>query len=412
MKRVLAAWLLFALPGCALLRDERPRAPRAVPLQNAYQEARPLTEPPASAAVPRAPGKALEPERHASYEDDHEEPLDDDFETSEPSGADGSVRPHPLDGLSQQELEERLKRDPAQIGSISLGVPSGGRLFNAVQMPEDDPRWALVDRAHAWGTQETVDYLSRAIAKVHERFPGSPKLYIGHISGKAGGHLSPHLSHQAGRDVDISYFYTDERAGWYARAGGHNLDLPRTWAFVRALITETDVELILIDHSLQALIKRYAIQIGEDEAWVSGLFRGQGKLRPLIVHAKGHATHIHVRFYNPIAQETARRAHTSLALRGLVRPPTFYVSHKVKRGETLGMISRKYGVDIKAIKSANGLRRSLIRAGRVYRVPKSGGVRAAPARVAIPPRRLPPRTPELGPVHAAELPAPRSSSGG
>lgn len=413
MKRILAVWLLFPLAGCAALRDDKPRAPAPVPLQHAYQEGRPGLATPAPAPAPSPQhSETASPAPHASYEDDHEEPIADDFETGVPAGTEGSVRPHPLDGVSAQELEDRLRREPARIGSISLGVPSGGRLFNAVQMPSADARWELVDPAHAWGTEETVDYLSRAIGKVHEQFPGSPKLYIGHISAKEGGHLSPHLSHQAGRDVDISYFYTDQRAGWYARAGAHNLDLPRTWAFVRSLVTETDVELILIDYSLQALIRKYALQIGEDEAWVHGLFRGQGKLRPLIVHAKGHATHIHVRFYNPVAQETARRAYTSLVARGLVRPPTYYVSHKVKPGETLGMLSRKYGVDVRTIRNANGLRRSLIRAGRVYRIPKSGGVRTAPARVAIPPRRLPPRSPELRPVHAAELPVPGTRSGG
>ncbi len=414
MKRGLAVLLLFPLAGCALLRDERPRSPASAPLQHAYERSRPPPPAPASAlaAAPLEHAEHPAPEPHASYDGEHEEPIADDFQTSEPAGGEGSVRPHPLDGVSQSELEQRLKRDPSQLGSISLGAPSGGRLFNAIQMPADDPRWELVDAAHAWGTQETVQYLSRAIGKVHEQFPGSPKLYIGHISAKQGGHLSPHLSHQAGRDVDISYFYTDERAGWYARAGAHNLDLPRTWAFVRALITETDVELILIDHSLQALIRRYALQIGEDEAWVHGLFRGQGKLRPLIVHAKGHATHIHVRFYNPVAQETARRAYTSLVTRGLVQPPTYYVSHKVKPGETLGMLSRKYGVDVSTIKKANGLRRSLIRAGRVYRIPKSGGVRALPARVTIPARRLPPRSPELRPLQAAESSVRRLRSGG
>ncbi|HMJ15545.1 MAG TPA: penicillin-insensitive murein endopeptidase [Polyangiaceae bacterium] len=407
MKRVFAAALALAAASCGILREESRPASAPVSLQHAYQ-GKPLAALPARPEPQVEEQRSVPPEAEPAYEQESEGAIADDFETDEGAPSEGSVRPHPLDDVSQREIEERLATDPSLLGSISMGAPSGGRLFNGVQMPADDRRWELVDPAHAWGTRETVDYLMLAIGKVHEQFPSSPKLYIGHISGKEGGHLSPHLSHQAGRDVDISYFYTNERAGWYARAGAHNLDLPRTWAFVRALITETDVELILIDHSLQALLRKHALQIGENEAWVSELFRGRAKLRPLIVHAKGHATHVHVRFYNPIAQETARRLYTSLVQRGLVRPPTYYVSHKVRKGETLGMLSRKYGVDVQSIKKSNGLRRSLIRAGHVYKIPKSGGVRAAPARVAIPARRLPPRAPRFAPAPAAAELTPRS----
>jgi penicillin-insensitive murein endopeptidase len=262
-------------------------------------------------------------------------------------------------------------------------------LFNAVQMPADD-RWELVDSANAWGTLETIEYLSRAIVKVHEQFPNSPKLYIGHISARLGGQLAPHVSHQAGRDVDISYFYT-AGARWYARADNHNLDLPRTWAFVRALISETDVDLLLIDHSIQNLLLAYARRIGENEEWLRDVFQGRpGKLRALVLHAKGHATHIHVRFYNPTAEESARRLHDALIKHGAVRAPVYYVSHTVKPGETLGMLSRKYNVSVKVIRSANGLRSNLIRARKTYRIPKSGGVRPRPGPVVLPARRLPP----------------------
>lgn len=355
---------------------------------------RPLSE---ASPVAASDGGARSPDVAPSeeYGVGEEGSLDDDFE--EPATEEASrapPRPHPLDGLTNREIEEKLRTEPASLGSMSLGVPSGGALFNGVQLPPND-RWELVDAAHAWGTHETVDYLTRAIAKVHAQFPNAPKLYIGHISAKNGGHLSPHVSHQAGRDVDVGYFYSDPDARWYARASAKNLDLPKTWSLVRALVTETDAELILIDQSIQALLRRYAEDIGEDETWLEELFHGRpGKLRPLIVHAKGHGTHLHVRFYNPIAQETARRTYEPMLRRGLIQPPTYYVSHKAKKGETLGMLARKYHVDVAAIKRANGLKKNLIRADRVYKIPKKGnGVRAMGGRVAIPERRLPPSTP-------------------
>src|SRR5260221_874220 len=67
-----------------------------------------------------------------------------------------------------------------------------------------------------------------------------------------------------------------------------------------------------MDRSVQRLVRDYAVSHGEDRTWVDQLFDGGGSLPPLIRHAKGHATHIHVRFYNPLAQETGRRTYELL----------------------------------------------------------------------------------------------------
>ena len=96
--------------------------------------------------------------------------------------------------------------------------------------------WTVVVGGQCFGTEETIDYLETAIHTVTSRFPDSQKLSVGDISAKTGGYLSPHLSHQAGRDVDVGYYYLDA-ASWYRRATAQNLDVVRTWAFVRALIT-------------------------------------------------------------------------------------------------------------------------------------------------------------------------------
>lgn len=339
------------------------------------------------------PDAALPEAEHApdvAYETEDDAPADE-VDLGEPAAAaPAPPREHPLDDVAPDELARRVREDVAALGSISIGKPSAGGLLNGVQMPTGD-HWVLVDPAHAWGTRETIDYLVASIEAVHAEHSGAHPLYIGHISARGGGALSPHISHQAGRDVDISYFYSDEKsARWYARAHAGNLDRARTWAFVRALVSKTDVELILIDHSIQALLREHALAIGEDPGWVTSLFRGKpGELRPLIVHAKGHATHLHVRFYNPIAQETARRTYELLIREGKVKPPTRFVQHKVKKGETLGMLARKYGSSVAAIRRANGLRSTLIVAGRTYRIPKRTGV-PRPARVVVPSRRLPP----------------------
>lgn len=375
---IVVALALFA--GCAAQRPTAPAASGAPA--------------PAPGAAPAAAADKPEPTHDVAYvphEDHDEDPEDgeDQPDVEAPEVAAAPKQPHPLDGKTRAEIARAFAQDPASIGSVSLGRPSAGALLNGVQMPRG-AGWQLIDPGHAYGTQETVDYIARAIGVVRARFPDAHDVYIGHISARQGGALRPHMSHQAGRDVDLSYFYSDDSARWYRRATEANLDRERTWAFVRALITETDVELILIDRGLQKLLREHAVSAGEDPAWVSSLFDGvRGVHRPLIFHANGHATHLHVRFYNPIAQQTAVLAHDVLVARGLASAATSFVAHRAKNGETLGMLARKYGTTVREIQRANGLRSVKIRAKQVYRIPKRGAL-GRPAAVSIPPRRLPP----------------------
>lgn len=59
--------------------------------------------------------------------------------------------------------------------------------------------------------------------------------------------------------------------------------------------------------------------------------------------------------------------------------------HKVRRGETLSAISRRYGVSISEIQHANGMgRRTLLRVGQSLVIP--GAIGASTARVSAPPR--------------------------
>jgi len=360
--------------------------------------------PPTSPGTPTAPAPSGAPAPPSARAQDPEDPvpveaeayaapgetIDDYVDESPPAQLGRAPTPHPLDDWAPEKLERAVVEDPASLGSVTIGSPNRGILLNGVQMPPGD-HYELVDPPHAWGTQETIDFLLTCIRKVNEVHPGSHPLYIGHISARGGGRLSPHVSHQSGRDVDVSYYYRDASRRWYRRAGSRNLDLPRTWTFVRALLTETDVQLILIDASIQRLLRRHATEIGEDPTWLESVFRGgPGGERAIIRHARGHATHIHIRFYNPIAQETARRAYPLLVEHGVIDGVAQFVRHRVRKGETLGMLGRKYGTTAKAIMRANGLRSTLIRAGRVYLVPKPTDEPPTLPPVVIPPRRLPP----------------------
>lgn len=65
-------------------------------------------------------------------------------------------------------------------------------------------------------------------------------------------------------------------------------------------------------------------------------------------------------------------------------PRPTYVYHKVRAGETLGEIARRYGTTVAAIQSANGLKGTTIRAGQTLRIPTRRVPPPAPARTSPP----------------------------
>jgi hypothetical protein len=223
---------------------------------------------------------------------------------------------HPLDGLSQAELDRIAQSPPESLGSVCLGRPNRGRLINAVELRSVPGLRVQLDD-HAFGTGSTVRYLLDAVAELQERNPGAPDVLVGDISRERGGYLRPHRSHQRGLDVDIGYFY-DPPAKWYTRANEHNLDRKLTWAFLKALIAQGGVEYVFMDRSIQNLLRDHAKGTGEDTDWVDGLFERPNKRDTLFRHTWGHVTHFHVRFLDPLAEESGRRLEKRLRRAGKI----------------------------------------------------------------------------------------------
>jgi murein endopeptidase len=311
--------------------------------------------------------------------------------TSERTSADvlGTARlPTPrLPAPDSEGLRLLVELDPSALGPLSIGSPDAGLLFNPQPMPTGR-LWSIRNPVETYGTTETIAFIIEAIQTVNAEFPGSPRLVIGDISRRDGGRLDLHASHQVGRDADIGFYYRTGEADDFRRPRRNELDAPRTWALVRALITETDVQRIFLDRSIQRVLYSHALRIGEDRDWLDDIFgRRTGGRDAIIQHVRRHKDHMHVRFYNRRAQEWGRRAYPLLVAAGLVPGPT--VSHRVRPGETLSHLSKRYGTSTSAIRAANHLYGSVIRAGRRYVIP----VRRIPDEsepVVVPPRRLPP----------------------
>lgn len=297
-----------------------------------------------------------------------------------------------LDG-NDAELWKRVESDPASLGSLSIGMPGGGALINGVPLPAG-PGWDVIDPGGLWGTSETLAFIKTAIDKVHELFPETSPLTIGDISFPNGGRMKRHATHQSGRDVDFGFYYKTGPSRWFAPGTAANMDLPRNWAFLRALLLCTDVETILLDSRVQRLLYDYALKISEDKAWLDRVFQfAKGSKEAVICHVSGHRNHYHVRFFNRAAQELGRRAYPFLIQLKKIQPPVFTVSHWVRAGETLGHLAARYGSSIRAIQQINGLATTTIRAGRVYRIPLKGVSAPRVKPVVIPARPLPPGTP-------------------
>lgn len=195
----------------------------------------------------------------------------------------------------------------AAVRSVSVGTPQSGALRNAVPMREGE-HWVIAYPDNAWATHETVTYLRRALDEAFDGAPReAPRLYIGDLSTPWGGPLPPHASHQSGRDADVGYARRSDSDPWWEDASERTLDVALEWRLVRALVKHAPVEVIFMDRAIQRLIRAHARRVEADARWVDRLF-DLGGARPsaLVRHAPGHASHIHVRFHNPVAQRAGR----------------------------------------------------------------------------------------------------------
>jgi penicillin-insensitive murein endopeptidase len=308
---------------------------------------------------------ATEPDDGSSLDDEVNDEVDESEGTSKARG-----RPHPFDSMSEASLREAFESRPESLGSISIGTPNSGQLLNGVQ-PKESPLYHLVDPSHAWGTEETVDYLCHALSVVARLHPGTPAVDIGHLSAKVGGPIRPHHSHQSGRDVDLGLYYRDIGTRWYTHATRDTLDVPRTWTLIRTLVTDTDIEMILLDQSLQDVIKDYAQSVETETAWVSHLFHTSGARAAVVRHSPGHTTHMHLRFFNPIAQQSAKRLAHILPSRRIERVSTNYVVHVATSGDTLAKLASRYHTTIGAIRQANRMHDFQLFVGHRYNIPVS-----------------------------------------
>lgn len=170
----------------------------------------------------------------------------------------------------------------------SVGAPSRGLLRRGVELPEYGPgfEWFRHQGRSHYGTPALVNAIAHAAA---EAWPGpeAPPLLVGDLSARYGGQIPGHRSHRSGRDADLLFFFTTPsgapvRSPGFVRVGPdglapaapspgaryYRLDVKRTWAFARALITcpHADVVWLFVSEPVEAQLISYARALGEDPA--------------------------------------------------------------------------------------------------------------------------------------------------
>ncbi len=202
--------------------------------------------------------------------------------------------------------------------TTSVGGPSGGRLEGGVALPDKAPGFRMNPKRPnpegRFATAELANALLSAAAKVAAKFPGS-ELVVGDLSLEEGGPIYHHGSHQSGRDVDVLFYYRTTDGKFFESKGipiepdgtgddfgdltdpnddvSVKLDLPRTWAFVEAFVTQPDVRIarIFVVEHVREMLLEYARKSGAAPEAIEAF------ARTTCQPAVPHDDHFHIRLF-------------------------------------------------------------------------------------------------------------------
>jgi len=214
----------------------------------------------------------------------------------QPAGSEHDKAPPPAPPEPEPEPEiPGGGPDPLTLGadySTSLGSPTGGTLSGGVPLPLHGPGYRFSpnkDEGARYGTVELVAALVRSAGVVHEALPGNT-ITFGDIARQSGGDISGHGSHRSGRDTDIYFYFLDEddkplpgkaipldTEGKGTDFGDLedpdddvqvHIDVPRTWRFVQALLSQDDLavgRIFVVEHIRTMLLAEAAAQKAPDD---------------------------------------------------------------------------------------------------------------------------------------------------
>lgn len=199
--------------------------------------------------------------------------------------------------------------------SRSIGTVSTGYLINSISIPSPHPHMATLPVQYSRGLRYTsdrmLDLVASAARHVDSEFPGTV-VWLGNFGAQGGGDIPYSVSHNSGRDADISFFVHDENAEPFSH---HDLidfeedgtwvhpdtdhvyffDVARNWAFVQGLLEHDDhrLQYIFISNGLRSLLLDHARETRVEP-------RIRALAAKLLVQPGGalpHNDHFHLRIY-------------------------------------------------------------------------------------------------------------------
>lgn len=225
----------------------------------------------------------------------------------------------PGDGGSNSDDEIAAILAPDAELSRSIGGPSDGSVEGAIAIPRIGRGFRFNERRPdeaRFGTGRMVRALIRAAQIVHDQHQAT--VTFGDLGLEAGGPIAGHGSHRAGRDVDVLFYLVDADGNSIPSVGAFlnpegagvdfrdlespdddvdvYLDVPRTWAFVEALIQTSEEEglplhrAFVVEHIRAALLE-HAQEVGADEAVIQRF--SEITCQP----GAPHDDHFHFRFF-------------------------------------------------------------------------------------------------------------------
>jgi penicillin-insensitive murein endopeptidase len=207
------------------------------------------------------------------------------------------------------QVAARTRSNKGKKGAQSIGAPNNGRLVGAARLRGGK---ALRQRegGHSWGLPQLVRLLQHAATEVARKHHGSQML-VGDLSGRTGGHLDHHNSHQSGRDADVGFYVMNSKgkpmavkrfipfddAGNARDAPGVRFDEARNWTMVEAMLKDdkASVRYLFITSALRGKLLAHATKKHVAKA----LLEKAASVMMSPQDADLHDDHMHVRIACP-----------------------------------------------------------------------------------------------------------------
>jgi penicillin-insensitive murein DD-endopeptidase len=194
-------------------------------------------------------------------------------------------------------------------GAQSIGPPNSGRLSGAARL-RGSRTLRQREGSHSWGMPQLVHLLQHSATEVSRKHRGSQML-VGDLSGRTGGHLDRHNSHQTGRDADVGFYVMNSKgkpmavkrfipfdeAGNARDAPGVRFDEARNWTMIEAMLKDekATVRYLFIANALRGKLLAHATKKHTPKE----LYERAASVMMSPRDADLHDDHIHVRIACP-----------------------------------------------------------------------------------------------------------------